>query len=81
MIHVILVAVSVLTLIIQFIHVNVNFEMFEKQLAQLAERIESLENEQYELHQTLFPSEEEKEDVEEDETVKEDVTVSELKED
>jgi len=69
MTHVILVAISVFVLIIQFIHVNVNFEMFEKRLAQLAERIGSVETEQYEVHQFLYsPStkEEIEEEVEED---------------
>jgi hypothetical protein len=72
--HVVLVAISVLILIIQFIHVNVNFEMFEKQLAQLAERIGSVETEQYEVHQFLYsPStkEEIEEEVEESEEVEE----------
>jgi hypothetical protein len=73
MVHAILVAISVFVLIVQFIHVNVNFEMFEKRLLQLLERIESLENEQYKLHQTLFPpSEEEKEETIELDELKED---------
>ena len=72
--HSILVAISVFVLIVQFIHVNVNFEMFEKQLAQLAERIGSVETEQYEVHQFLYsPStkEEIEEEVEESEEVEE----------
>jgi len=78
MIHAILVAISVFVLIVQFIHVNVNFEMFEKRLSQLLERIESLENEQYEIHQFLFSPSTEEED---EEPVQEEATVSELKED
>jgi len=78
MVHAILVAISVFVLIVQFIHVNVNFEMFEKRLSQLLERIESLENEQYEIHQFLFSPSTEEED---EEPVQEEATVSELKED
>jgi len=67
MVHAILVAISVFVLIVQFIHVNVNFEMFEKRLANLIERIESLEEEQYEVHQFLFsPSTKERVEAEED---------------
>jgi len=68
--HVVLVAISLFILIVQFIHVNVNFELLEKQILQLVGRIESLEQEQYEVNRFLFaPST--KEQVEEAETAEE----------
>ena len=73
-IHAILVAISVFVLIVQFIHVNVNFEMFEMRLANLIKRIESLEEEQYKVHQFLFsPSTEEQAEAEDAEQPEEEI--------
>ena len=70
LVHATLVAISLFILIVQFIHVNVNFELLEKQILQLVGRIESLEQEQYEVNQFLF-SPSTKEQIEESETAEE----------